>query len=353
MNTKKTFTAVFSAAAVFISAAVIVRLPAAEPGQADRLPSVAGPDALRRELWLVQAEALPARSAVVVDAGHRVYTAEEGEDAAALAEGLVPVESADGVPCWPVTVFEDADTRETVFLNADGGEAGRLPPLPEYDPSWALAAAFPDGVPPDADTEGFDPAAVAMIVWLSLPEYRNAPAGDGPGAPTADGVADGAKDGAAWGLVPAGQGQTERQTTAADGADIHESRAAAVGAPTNTTTAVPGYRSPPVRCAAVFVDGYSGNDAWSGRSRIASKGDGPKRTIRAGLAESTGGQSLVVCGGQYRENIDVRGRRARVRIVGDVTLLRRTAAPPAPPARSSVPETFSPTGTVARVGGSQ
>lgn len=60
MNTRKTFTAVFSAAAVFISAAVIVRLPAAEPGQADRLPSVAGPDALRRELWLVQAEALPA-----------------------------------------------------------------------------------------------------------------------------------------------------------------------------------------------------------------------------------------------------------------------------------------------------
>lgn len=60
MNTKKTFTAVFSVAAVFISAAVIVRLPAAEPEQADRLPSVAGPDALRRELWLVQAEALPA-----------------------------------------------------------------------------------------------------------------------------------------------------------------------------------------------------------------------------------------------------------------------------------------------------
>ncbi len=138
------------------------------------IPAVGGPEALRRELWLAQARALPAEAGpVTADAGLRVYTGEEGADALALAEGLVPVAGADGAAVWPVTLYEDGETRETVFLNADGQEAGRLPPPDGYDPGWPLAAAFPGGVPGGAAQEGYDPAAVALTVWLSLPEGFN------------------------------------------------------------------------------------------------------------------------------------------------------------------------------------
>jgi len=135
------------------------------------IPSVGGPEALRRELWLAQARELPVEAGpVTADAGLRVYTAEEGADALALAEGLVPVAGAGGAAVWPVTLYEDGETRETVFLNADGQEAGRLPPPDGYDPGWALEAAFPGGVPGGVESACYAPSRVALTVTLVAPE---------------------------------------------------------------------------------------------------------------------------------------------------------------------------------------
>jgi len=135
------------------------------------IPSVGGPEALRRELWLAQARALPAGAGpVTVDAGLRVYTGEEGAGALALAEGLVPVAGAGGAAVWPVTLYEDGETCETVFLNADGQEAGRLPPPDGYDPGWPLEAAFPGGVPGGVESACYGPSRVALTVTLAAPE---------------------------------------------------------------------------------------------------------------------------------------------------------------------------------------
>jgi len=134
------------------------------------IPSVGGPEALRRELRLAQARELPVEAGpVTADAGLRVYTAEEGADALALAEGLVPVAGAGGAAVWPVTLYEDGETRETVFLNADGQEAGRLPPPDGYDPGWALEAAFPGGVPGGVESACYAPSRVALTVTLVAP----------------------------------------------------------------------------------------------------------------------------------------------------------------------------------------
>ncbi len=107
---------------------------------------------------------------MTVDAGLRVYTAEEGADALALAEGLVPVAGAGGAAVWPVTLYEDGETCETVFLNADGQEAGRLPPPDGYDPGWPLEAAFPGGVPDGVESACYAPSRVALTVTLVAPE---------------------------------------------------------------------------------------------------------------------------------------------------------------------------------------
>jgi hypothetical protein len=129
-------------------------------------PQVSGPEELRRELWRAQAASLPAGELpVFFDAGEFVLTGDAG-GAFRLADGLVPAAGGDGAVRWPVTLFEDALTRETVFLNADGGEVGALGPPPGYDPAWLLDAAFPEGVPEGGDAAAYDPSWVALTAWL-------------------------------------------------------------------------------------------------------------------------------------------------------------------------------------------
>lgn len=307
------------------------------------IPTVGGPEALRRELWLTQARALPAGAGpVTVDAGPRVYTGDEGADALALAEGLVSVAGAGGAAVWPVTLYEDGETRETVFLNADGQEAGRLPPPVGYDPGWALEAAFPGGVPGGVAQEDYDPAAVALTVWLSSPEWLDVL--DAGGSSRAAGRGDATGSGLA-----AAPGPVQKAEAGEAHAIYRDDRHSAGDTRTNATSAAVGRIHPPGG-RTVFVDARSGNDIWSGRVRAVSEGDGPKQTIRAGLAVPAGGKRLVVGGGRYRENIDVKDLDVRVRIAGDVTLLRPAAERSAPPARATVPAVFAPTGEVARAG---
>ena len=277
------------------------------------IPSVGGPEALRRELRLAQARELPVEAGpVTADAGLRVYTAEEGADALALAEGLVPVAGAGGADVWPVTLYEDGETRETVFLNADGQEAGRLPPPDGYDPGWALEAAFPGGAPGGVESACYAPSRVALTVTLvAPPEEGRADAGAAPGG---NGAARAAESGGAVsgaGVAASGDaGEAPALSGQAAGPDAAQDGGAVLGA---------------AGLGTVFVDARDGDDACTGRARCRAAGapdDGPKRSLGAGLAALAEGGRLVVTGGAFDEGLDVRGRAVDVRIDGEVALGR-------------------------------
>ncbi len=106
------------------------------------------------------------------DAGEFVLTG-KSDAALALAAALVPVAGTDGRERWPVTLYEDPLTRETVFLNAEGREAYKLEPPPGYDAMWLLRSRFPDGVPDGIDERLYDPAWVIMTAWLLPDEKRS------------------------------------------------------------------------------------------------------------------------------------------------------------------------------------
>jgi len=287
------------------------------------IPSVGGPEALRRELRLAQARELPVEAGpVTADAGLRVYTAEEGADALALAEGLVPVAGAGGAAVWPVTLYEDGETRETVFLNADGQEAGRLPPPDGYDPGWALEAAFPGGVPGGVESACYAPSRVALTVTLVAPEEGvsglaeegrtdagAAPGGNGAARADEGGGGASGAGGGACGIA----GGAQDHPGADGGADAGPDGGGAAGPET------------------VFVDARTGDDACTGRARSRAAGgaaapdDGPKRSLAAGLAALAEGGRLVVTGGAFDEGLDVRGRAVDVRIDGEVALGRNAA----------------------------
>ena len=54
-----------------------------------------------------------------------------------FVKGLVPVEK-NGITYYPITIFEDGNTRDHVFLNANGSEIYSVPPPEGYNPDWLL-----------------------------------------------------------------------------------------------------------------------------------------------------------------------------------------------------------------------
>ena len=83
----------------------------------------------------------------------------------------------------------------------------------------------------------------------------------------------------------------------------------------------------------IYVDQRTGSDARAGRSFVCSAGDGPKKTIGAGLGAVEDGGCLVIKPGSYGESLDIAGRNVRVEIVGYVDLSgpRPVEAPDSPP----------------------
>jgi len=77
--------------------------------------------------------------------------------------GLVGV-LEEGVAVYPVTVFEDAKTRQYVFLNALGQEFYSMGPAPGYDPRWILLARIPDFY-----SQGHTAEQIAAMEWLYDP----------------------------------------------------------------------------------------------------------------------------------------------------------------------------------------
>ncbi|MBU1692377.1 MAG: thrombospondin type 3 repeat-containing protein [Verrucomicrobia bacterium] len=59
-----------------------------------------------------------------------------------FVESLAP-EYENSVPVFPVTILEDAVTRETVFLNGEGKKIWSLPSIPNYDPYAYVKCLYP------------------------------------------------------------------------------------------------------------------------------------------------------------------------------------------------------------------
>lgn len=87
-------------------------------------------------------------------------------------------EYENSVPVYPITIFEDAHTRATIFCNSDGKSIYSLPPLPSYDPYDFLKTVFPD-IYSGRYSSGaieflqslYDPARVQMSAKLIPAEY--------------------------------------------------------------------------------------------------------------------------------------------------------------------------------------
>ena len=55
--------------------------------------------------------------------------------------------------------------------------------------------------------------------------------------------------------------------------------------------------------STIYVDAAAGNDTYTGRLSASGAGDGPKRTIAAGLFASRSGGTVVVAAGTYAEGV--------------------------------------------------
>lgn len=254
-------------------------------------------------------------ASVYADAGDFLFISKGDADGNAFAEGLVPVMGADNVMRWPVTVFEDPLTRETVLLNADGDEVGRLGKPVDYDPAWVTDTLFPDGVPKEIDAAEYDPARVVLCAGL-LSSLPPASAAAGLRAQSDPGT----------GSSPAAE-KTDRLRTSKEKEPSAADRAGppraneAQDAPTNApgqSVAKPASR---VQGRIVYVDRKLGKDTWAGRAGHATAdNNGPKRTVAAGVKALRDGDQLVISDGVYGETLDVRGKKSIVRIRGNVVL---------------------------------
>ena len=75
------------------------------------------------------------------------------------------------------------------------------------------------------------------------------------------------------------------------------------------------------RKGIIYVDQAIGNDEFSGRlAHVAANKKGPKKTVGAGLAIAGTNETLVIRSGNYRENLDIRGKDVKVVIEGKVKL---------------------------------
>ena len=73
----------------------------------------------------------------------------------------------------------------------------------------------------------------------------------------------------------------------------------------------------------IYVDKKLGSDALSGRRPIIVDQDGPKKTIKAGLTAADAGDTLIIKGGWYDEDLNDSGRNISVIIKGHVDLSAR------------------------------
>lgn len=308
---------------------------------------VTGAEGLRDEFVLSQLWAPPGGVAsVAVDAG--VFGFAPLGAGVAFGRGLAPGGAGGGLP---VVLYEDPVSRETVFLNAAGAEAARLAPPSGYDPGWVAGLLYPDGLPDGVAAGDLDPARVVMTALLVPPEPSSA-AQSGAATPAAAFPGGGVQAG-----VPETQPSALPLETPVSAAPHSDSGLpdglSGEGASRSPAVSEKGTNPAPAFARTVFaepktvyVDGRAGRDSWSGLAARAGKADGPKRTLRSGLAAAgRAGKRMVVLGGVYGGGLDVRGTAVSVAAVGSVVLATSSDVPAAADAQSCA----SATGTVASV----
>ena len=73
----------------------------------------------------------------------------------------------------------------------------------------------------------------------------------------------------------------------------------------------------------IFVDKERGSDHLTGRSSIlVDSAEGPKKTVRSGIQEAQDGDTIVIKGGWYKEDIDLSGKDVRLVLDGDLDITR-------------------------------
>ena len=103
----------------------------------------------------------------------------------------------------------------------------------------------------------------------------------------------------------------------------------------------------------VYVDQMTGDDQNSGTAAVSSENDGPKKTVRSGLASATGGDIVVIREGNYGEDLNIAGRPQTVYIEGtvdlssamDIRAAREEAARPRPVVPADAGMTNNPSTT--------
>lgn len=304
-----------------------------EDSEAGRV--LAGAWGLRDELRDAQLSGLPSVEGMShVDAGEFLFDffPDDPYDMELLLS-LASSSGGLGFPC-AVTLFEDPVSRETVILDAEGAEILRMPPDPGYDPLWAFYLLCPgDAV---LDSAAYDPANVSLTLRLLIsPFWQDFPpsgaAGDHEDGETGDvGASPGPGMSGDGDAAPAAPAPVASALSPSPWASVPEMAAVAGqgdgNASSNGVRMATGRRTAGYSAHTVYVDRMRGCDSWSGRSELPppdlASPEGPKRTIRAGLSAGGRKENLVIKGGNYSDDIRVRGRPENVLIQGDVQLMK-------------------------------
>ena len=308
---------------------------------ADDVQPLTSPEDLRDLLRDAQWWLLPQTTSVVYDAGSRFFypATPESKD---FLESLTPIEQP-GIAS--VTVYEDARTYETVFLDKSGTRVKVLSPESNYIPFWPLSM-LPNGPQPDTDISTYDPALVSIYVTLLplFPPVENAAGEDSLLKTSAgEGLSSRASS-------PAGELLSESLNSSNQSlADVSSStdKSSETNAPSSSVSVAD------ISSYTVYVDAKSGRDGWSGRREKATRGSGgPKKTIKGGRSIAQNGDRLVIREGRYAEGLNVRGTGINVRFKGDVSLIAASDSSSESGKKSvveGVQESYSPTGSVVRV----
>jgi hypothetical protein len=275
---------------------------------------VESPYDLQDDLILVQLVVPPAETnALEYDSGVFLYMPDVVNDfeTALFSEGLIFEVDEFGNLVAPVSIFEDFESRDTVYLNSDNEIIFRIPPLYDYNPFWVLQALYPDTTPPDGLLYQYDPSRVIMkAVLLPFKEDLDSEefgksfifAGDQIGTNNIGGI-----------FLPAGaDGSTEHK----DSSSI--SNGGEHIAMTNRATVV--IRKKIKKNRNIYVDDINGSDQWSGKTKTRNNDNGPKHSIKEGLKAVKSKGRIYIAEGCYADKIDIRGKNVRVKINGNVIL---------------------------------
>lgn len=148
----------------------LISFSAGQNPETEKIQRLTSLEDMRHELSHIQMFSLPTGlDRVVVDGGTYLFDPNPGDLEVPLFFSLLIPQEAEGLRCWPVTLFEDPESRDTVVLNAEGSEVVRLPCDLDYNPEWAFDMLFP--LSPDiTDADTYTPARVALTMRLVLRE---------------------------------------------------------------------------------------------------------------------------------------------------------------------------------------